>query len=462
MLATQSSALADRDLAVLWHPCAQMRDYQAFPPLHVVGAEGSLLHLADGATLLDCFSSWWCKSLGHRHPAILAGIAEQMEHFEHVVLANTTNEPVVRLCETVLRRANEGAAAEHFAKVFLADNGSTAVEVALKMALQAQHQRGQTQRTHFVALENAYHGETTGCLSVTDLPLYAAPYDPIRFACTFLTGVPYRSGPSDPRWLDGADEWPAIEAQLAPLTDTTAAVIVEPVMQGAGGMILYSPDLLSRLRAWCDAHGVYLIADEIAAGSYRLGQFLASTLAPDRPLPDFACLSKGLTAGTLPLSAVLTTQPIYELFDADYHTHCAFMHSNTYTGNALAVAAANAALNAYLDDDIPARADRLTAELTARVADVADRINAANLPLTCRKVRGLGGLAALSLAAADRSPLPAEARTGYQVYRHAVRRGALLRPLGDTLYLLPPLNTPDDQLDRMAAIMHEAIRDVAG
>lgn len=233
-------------------------------------------------------------------------------------------------------------------------------------------------------------------------------------------------------------------------------------MQGAGGMVLYSPDLLSRLRAWCDAHDVYLIADEIAAGSYRLGKFLASTLAADRPLPDFACLSKGLTAGTIPLSAVLTTQPIYDLFDADYHTHRAFMHSNTYTGNALAVAAANAALDAYLDDDIPARADRLTAELTARVADVANRVNAANLSLTCHHVRGLGGLAALSLADAHGSPLPAEARTGYQVYRHAVPRGALLRPLGDTLYLLPPLNTPDDQLDRMAEIMHDAIRDVAG
>ncbi|MEO0588168.1 MAG: aminotransferase class III-fold pyridoxal phosphate-dependent enzyme, partial [Planctomycetota bacterium] len=416
---TELATLPERDLAVLWHPCAQMRDYRSFPPLPVVAAEGAYLHLDDGRKLLDCFSSWWCKSLGHRHPAVAAAIADQLDRFEHVVLANTTNEPVVRLCETVLERAN--GSADHFTKVFLADNGSTAVEVALKMALQAQHQLGRTRRTHFIALENAYHGETTGCLSVTDLPLYAAPYDPIRFPCTFLKGVPYRSGPSDPRWLDASDEWPAIEAQLAPLADTAAAVIVEPVMQGAGGMLLYSPDLLARLRQWCDAHDVYLIADEIAAGTYRLGRFLATTFAHDRAtgepvLPDFACLSKGLTAGTLPLSAVLTTQPVYDIFEAEYHTYRAFMHSNTYTGNALAVAAANAALGVYTDEAIPVRVDRLTTELAGRLHDVADRINAAGLRIACRKVRGLGGMAALNLVQADRSPLPAEDRTGYAVY----------------------------------------------
>ncbi|MEM6332113.1 MAG: aminotransferase class III-fold pyridoxal phosphate-dependent enzyme [Planctomycetota bacterium] len=490
---TEPATLAERDLAVLWHPCAQMHDYRVFPPLPVVAAEGAYLHLDDGRKLLDCFSSWWCKSLGHRHPAVAAAIADQLDRFEHVVLANTTNEPVVRLCETVLHRANNPdhhlqdkpgqseapprVSPPHFTKVFLADNGSTAVEVALKMALQAQHQLGRTQRTHFIALENAYHGETTGCLSVTDLPLYAAPYDPIRFPCTFLKGLPYRSGPSDPRWLDASDEWPAIEAQLAPLADTAAAVIVEPVMQGAGGMLLYSPDLLARLRQWCDAHDVYLIADEIAAGTYRLGTFLAWHLAtsdaapsitksPNHQtakslLPDFACLSKGLTAGTLPLSAVLTTQPIYDVFEAEYHTYRAFMHSNTYTGNALAVAAANAALGVYTDEAIPARVDRLTTELAGRLQDVADRINAARLRIACRKVRGLGGMTALNLVQADRSPLPAEDRTGYAVYRKAVERGALLRPLGDSLYLFPPLNTPDADLDRMAEIMHDAIHDVA-
>jgi adenosylmethionine-8-amino-7-oxononanoate aminotransferase len=474
---TSETTLAQRDLAVLWHPCAQMRDYHAFEPLTVVGARGSVIELANGGNVLDCFSSWWCKALGHRHPAITTAIADQLERFEHVVLANTTNEPVVQLCETMLNRANgvaddtpdaaspgPGERADwrgHFTKVFLADNGSTAVEVALKMALQAQHQLGHPERTGFVALENAYHGETTGCLSVTDLPLYAAPYDPIRFPCTFLQSVPYRQGPDDPRWGDCGDEWPAIQAQLDAVATTTAAVIVEPVMQGAGGMLLYAPDLLARLRRWCDATGAYLITDEIAAGTYRLGRFLASHFQPAAK-PDFACVSKGLTAGTLPLSAVLTTEPIYHAFDADYADGRAFMHSNTYTGNALAVAAGNAALQAFLDDDIPARVDRLTHTLTARVRDIADRINHARLPIACRHVRGLGGLAALDLSRPDGRPLPPTDRTGYRVYQHAVRRGALLRPLGDTLYLLPPLNTPDDLLDRMADTMHDAIRDHAG
>lgn len=467
-------SLGERDLAVFWHPCSQMRDYGDFPPLEVESAQGCRLTLRDGRQVLDAVSSWWCKSLGHGHPGVRRRIQQQLDRFEHVIAANTTNEPLVTLCERLLRLANGEpdtawgpdapagrAEAGHFGKVFLADNGSTAVEIALKMALQAHAQRGQPQRIQFAALEGGYHGETVGALSVGDLGLYSDPYRPLMFPVTKLGPLPLRTGPDDPRWLDAAEEWPAIEAALAPLGDTLAAIIYEPVLQAAGGMRLYSPELLGRLRGWADAHGVYLIADEIAAGMGRLGAMLASHLAPGQGvlpsvLPDFALLSKGLTAGYLPLSAVLTTDTIYDLFDADWSQRRAFLHSNTYTGNALGVAAALGALDAYATEQVLAHVSCEGAHLRAALAQ------AARARRSLVNVRGCGMVAAVDLRAADGQPLEPAQRTGYRVYREAVRRGALLRPIGDAMYLFPPLNTAAADIDQMIAILTDSVDVVVG
>lgn len=476
-------SLTERDLAVLWHPGSQMRDYRGpggFPPLEVVGAEGSCLHLADGRIVLDAISSWWCKSLGHRHPRLRAAMLEQADHFEHVILANTTHEPIVRLCERLCAMANaepisgfdtpesdpqplnpKPQTPTHFSKTFFADNGSTAVEIAMKMALQAQAQRDQPRRTGFAALVNGYHGETAGALSISDCDLYRRHYGPMMFPVTKIGGLPYRSGPDDPRWMDAADEWPAIEAQLDTAADTLAAIVYEPVLQGAGNMRLYSPDLLPRLRAWADARGVYLIADEIAAGFGRLGPMLASHLpgrqSPRialRGLPDFAVISKGLTAGYLPLSAVLTTDAVYDLFDADYVQMKAFLHSNTYTGHALAVAVANAVLDVFAEEDIPGQVAIHGPRLREGLAELA-----ATRPYI-RGVRGCGMMAAADLCRPDGSPLDWKRRTGYRVYRRAVAhltRPALLRPIGDTMYLFPPLNTPQGDLDAMLATLADSL-----
>ncbi|HEY4186508.1 MAG TPA: aminotransferase class III-fold pyridoxal phosphate-dependent enzyme [Polyangia bacterium] len=465
------ASLVDRDLAVFWHPCSQMRDYGDFPPLEVASARGARLTLGDGRVVLDAVSSWWCKSLGHGHPGVRARIEAQLDRFEHVIAANTTNRPLVELCERLLRMANGAPAPQwgpdaptgteqggHFGKVFLADNGSTAVEIALKMAVQAHAQRGQPQRTRFAALDGGYHGETVGALSVGDLGLYAQPYQALMFPVAKLGPLPVRSGPDDPRWLDASEEWPALEAALAPLIGTLAAVIYEPVLQAAGGMRLYSPDLLVRLRRWADAHGVYLIADEIAAGMGRLGTMLASHLAPAprSALPDFALLSKGLTAGFLPLSAVLTTNEIFACFDGDWAERRAFLHSNTHTGNALGIAAALGALDAYATEEVLPRVAVEGARLRALLAGVvAARATLAGM-------RGCGMVAAVDLRAADGGVLEPARRTGYRVYREAVARGALLRPLGDTLYLCPPLNTPAEDLDRMVAILAASVDAVLG
>jgi adenosylmethionine-8-amino-7-oxononanoate aminotransferase len=456
--------LIARDLAAFWHPASQMRHYRSFPPVEVVGARGARLELAGGKVLLDAISSWWCKSLGHGHPRLRAALEAQLARFEHVIVAGTTNEPLVRLCERLLALANgrpvadwgpqaaPGRRAGHFGKVFLADNGSTSVEIALKMALQAQAQRGQPARTRFASLENGYHGETVGALSLGDLGLYGNPFRALTFPVAKLSGLPYRTGPQDPRWLDDADAWPGLESQLQVLAPELAAIIYEPVLQAAGGMRLYSPALLARLRTWSRAHGVYLIADEIAAGLGRAGAMLASHLAPDA-LPDFAVLSKGLTGGFLPLSAVLTTDEVYDLFDAD-EVERAFLHSNTYTGNALGVAVALAALDSYADEDILTtvreRGQLLRAEMEALVAPRP----------SLRGLRTIGLVAAVDLCGPDGQPVDRKLRTGARVHRAALARGALLRPLGDTMYLFPPLNVPAEDLREMVRVLGHSVDSV--
>jgi adenosylmethionine-8-amino-7-oxononanoate aminotransferase len=466
---SELTELISRDLRVFWHPCSQMRDYQALPPLQVVRAQGCQLQLADGRLIYDAISSWWCKSLGHGHPRLRRAIADQLQAFEHVMVAGFTHAPLVALCERVLALANGlppaawGPAAPaarpagHFARVFLADNGSTGVEIALKMALQAQAQRGAggAGGTTFAALANGYHGETVGALSVGDLGLYGDPFRALTFPVHRLEPLPYRAGPADPRWLDPEPEWSQLAGQLEPLAPSLAAIVYEPVLQAAGGMRLLSPALLERLAAWARPRGVYLIADEIAAGMGRVGAPLASHLAggsdPAATLPDFVVLSKGLTAGFLPLSAVLTTDAIYRLFDADYFERKAFLHSNTYTGNALGVAAALATLDAYVEEDVlgqvRARSRVLFDEMQALVAGRSG----------LRQLRAAGMVAAVDLCARDGTPLDPRARTGYRVYAEGLRRGALLRPLGDTMYLFPPLNTAEVDLRAMVRLLGESI-----
>lgn len=446
------SPLAARDLAVLWHPCAQMQDYQEFPPLEVVGAAGCHLELANGSRLIDGISSWWCKSLGHRHPRLTAALREQAERFEHVILANTTNESVVAFCEELLAAVNGGFSTGlapdtvPLTKVFLSGDGSTGIEVALKLAVQFQRQIGQPQRTRFAGLEQGYHGESIATMSVSDCGLYKAPYADLCFPTTVLSGLPYRSGPTDVRWQDAAAEWPTIAAQLDVVADQLAGIIVEPVLQGAGGMRLYSPDLLRRLRTWCDAHGVVLIADEIATGMGRLGDILGCHLAG--VLPDIAVLSKGLTGGYLPLSATVLTQRIYDAFLGDWASGKAFLHSNTYSGNALGVAVARAALAVYREEQI-----------LEHVAQCGPLLSLPELPWL-RNRRQCGMMAAADVVQRDGTPFPTVARTGYHIYRAAVRHGALLRTLGDTVYLFPPLNADAGVIAELRRILAEAVTEV--
>lgn len=426
--------------ACLWHPCSQMKDYEDFPPLEVSRAHGSYLFLNDGRAIIDAISSWWCKSLGHGHQKLKAALLEQIEKFEHVILANTINDTIHELSLLLSQFTHR------LSKVMYASDGSCAIEIALKMSLHARKIQGQTKRTRFIALENGYHGETSGALSVSDVGMYRKPYQALLFDPIILNGIPYVSGQSDPLWHDCSSIWPKIESQLQAYTQTATAIILEPIVQGAGGMLIYSQDFLRRLRAWCDAHQVHLIADEILTGLGRTGLPLACQHASIEP--DFLCLSKGLTSGWLPLSAMCTSDAIYELFYDDYENHNAFLHSHTHTGNALAASVAVACIKTLAQENIYQQAQVLETQMASMMNEVAENTQ------KLKNVRHIGGMVAADLIVEN----PAQ-RAGYAVYRKAVELGALLRPLGNTIYWLPPLNTDEATLRKLQRITEQAIQE---
>ena len=431
--------LATRDLNSIWHPCSQMKDYATFHPLHIARAEGSYLTLQNGQKIIDAISSWWCKSLGHGHPRLKAALNKQMEQFEHVIFANTTNETIVELSEKLT------GFMPSLRKVFYACEGSSAVEIALKMAFHAQ-QLKDTKRNKFVALQNGYHGETVLALAVSDVGIYKAPYESLMASAQFIA-PPYVASKEEAAWKDAAHFWKKTEALLQPYQDQIAAIIFEPIIQGAGGMHLYSQDFLKHLRRFADANGIYLIADEIMTGIGRTGTLLACQHAEIEP--DFLCLAKGLTSGFLPFSAVLLTDAIYDLFYQDYGSEKSFLHSHTYSGHALGAAVALECLKIFEEEKIIEKTAALETTLQNFMQTVAQKTDA----LT--HVRGIGGIVAADL----KSDKP---RLGYEIYQRAIKLGALLRPLGNTLYWLPPLNTSFETLQELRDITTEAIDEVMG
>lgn len=425
----------------VWHPCTQMKDHEAFPLVEVVGAKGSYIHLSDGRKLIDAISSWWCKSLGHQHPRIRQAIINQLNQFEHVILAGTTNNFIETFAEKLTQQTKT------LNKVFFASDGSSAVEIAIKMSLHARKIMGEEGRKQFLTLENSYHGETIGTLSVSDTGLYQAPYKDLMFSSSVITGVPYVNGRDDPLWFDCTQAWGAIEKQLNPYKKTATAILVEPILQGAGGMRIYSQDFLKKLRAWTKENDVHLIADEIATGFGRTGKMFASQHADIEP--DFMCLGKGLTAGFIPMAVTLTTQAIYDLFYDDYHTGKAFLHSHTHSGNALAVAAGLEVLRIYEEENIFEKVNVLGDQMFLAMKSIADATNA----LT--NVRRIGAVVAADLSIANAPP-----RLGYAVHKKALALGALIRPLGNTLYWFPPLNTDESVIAALESITAQAVKAV--
>ena len=443
--------LAERDLAVLWHPCTQMRDHgpgaPGVPMIAVARGEGAWLVGHDGRRWLDAISSWWTNLFGHANPRIGAALKDQVDRLEHVIFAGFTHEPAIALAEELLRIAPPG-----LARVFYADNGSSAIEIALKMSFHFWRNVGRPGKTRFIALTGSYHGETLGALTVTDVPLYRATYAPLLGEPIFVASPDAYEREAGESWRDCAlrrlaDMRAALERHAAEV----CAVIVEPLVQCAAGMRMHDAAYLTGLRALCDEFGVHLIADEIAVGFGRTGTLFACEQAAITP--DFLCLSKGLTGGFLPLSAVLTTAEVYAAFYAEYTSGKAFLHSHSYTGNPLACRAALATLAIFRDEPVLARNRELARRLAQRLQRFAGHPHVA-------EVRQTGMIAALELVedAATRSPFPAIERRGLRVYLHALERGVLLRPLGNVVYFMPPYVIAPDEVDLMVDAAEAAIR----
>ncbi len=439
--ASRNAAIAARDLAVVWHPCTQMQDHERLPLVPIARGEGVWLHDFEGRRYLDGISSWWVNLFGHANPRIGAAIAVQAAELEHVLLAGFTHRPAVELAEALV-----GIVPAGLVRCFFADNGSAAVEVALKMAFHYWQNLGKTKKRRFVTLANSYHGETLGALAVGDVELYKQVYRPLLMdVITVPSPDCHARAPGESWEAHSRKMFAGMEQALAAHADEVAAVIVEPLVQCAGLMRMYHPAYLALLREACDRHGVLLIADEIAVGFGRTGTLFACEQAGIRP--DFLCLSKGLTGGYLPLSVVMTTEPVYQAFYDDYVKLNAFLHSHSYTGNPIACAAALATLGIFRDQDVIAGNRALARRMGAALAPLADHPHVA-------EVRQTGMIAAVEFVK-DRATgerYDWRERRGLRAYEHALAQGALLRPVGNVVYLMPPYVITPDEIDWLAGV----------
>lgn len=434
----------------VWHPCTQQKDHETLPPIPIVRGEGVYLIDIDGNRYIDGVSSWWVNLFGHNHPRLNRALTQQAALIAHHIFAGFTHEPAVELASRLCRLAPAG-----LDKVFFADNGSAAVEVALKMSFQFWQQTGKPKKTRFVSITDAYHGETLGALSVGGCELYREIYRPI-----LLEGFQAR-GPDCFRCPHGlqrnscsAECFGHLEQLVTRHRDQIAAIIIEPLIQGAAGMRIYPPVYLEKLRALCDLHSIHYIADEIAVGFGRTGRMFANEHAPGVS-PDFLCLSKGITGGYLPLSVTLTTNSVYDAFYDDHAAQKAFLHSHSYTGNPLACALAVEVLKIFEEESV---IEGLQPRMNLMKGE-ASRFE--DLPHV-GEFRQCGMVAAVEMVQEKRvrSAYPAQQRRGLQVYRKALASGALLRPLGNVIYFMPPLSITEEELQRLLNIAYEAIAEV--
>ena len=436
-----------RDLAHVWHPCTQMKDHEQLPPIPIRRGSGVWLEDFAGNRYLDAVSSWWVNLFGHANPRINAAVRAQLDALEHVILAGFTHEPVIALSEELTALAPAG-----LSRCFYADNGSSAVEVAVKMSFHYWRNIGRPAKRRFITLSNSYHGETLGALAVGNVELYKEIYRPLLMdVITVPSPDCYERAPGASWAEHSRAQFVHMEAALARHADEAAAVIVEPLVQCAGGMRMYDPVYLALLREACDRHGVHLIADEIAVGFGRTGTLFACEQASIRP--DFMCLSKGLTGGYLPLSVVLTTEPVYAAFYDEYTKLNAFLHSHSFTGNPLGCAAARATLAIFREDDTLVRNRSLAAHMNVRARELEAHPHVAEV-----RQRGMIVAAELVRDKATLAPYPWSERRGLIIYRHALKRGVLLRPIGNVVYFMPPYVVTPAEIDLMVEVAAEGIR----
>lgn len=443
--------LIQRSLAHVWHPCTQMKDHEWLPLVPITRGEGAWLYGPDDKRYFDAVSAWWTNLFGHRHPHIVSRLKEQLDTLDHVMLAGFTHPPVVELSER-LARITPG----DLSRCMYTDNGSSAVEVALKMSHHYWVNSGKPEKTRFIALSGSYHGETMGALAVSSTGLYRDAYKALLMEPIVVRGpdcgiLEPGGRPPGRSWEDHARlRFKEMERALEQHAHEAAAVIVEPLIQCASGMRMWPPVYLKLLKEACQRHGVHLIADEIAVGFCRTGKLFACEWAD--VTPDFLCLSKGLTGGTLPLAVCMTNEHIYGAFYDDYASGKAFLHSHSYTGNPITCTAALATLDILEQRDWPAHVRGLGQHLYGAVSELSRHPHVAD-------IRQQGLVVAIDLAEDGPAgkPYPAGERRGLRVYQHALTKGALLRPLGNTVYFMPPYITTPEEIDWLAQVAIDGI-----
>jgi adenosylmethionine---8-amino-7-oxononanoate aminotransferase len=423
-----TAALADLDRTHLWHPFTQQRNWAQEAPVMIERGKGSMLYDTDGNAYIDGVSSLWCTVHGHRHPVIDAAIRSQLDRIAHSTMLGLSHPGAAELAARLV-----GIAPDGLSRVFYSDNGSTAAEVAVKMAYQHWQLRGEPQRTEFICLRDAYHGDTIGSVSVGGIDLFHATFRRLLFET-------HHAEPGDASHM---------RALLEAHGGRVAAVVMEPLVQGAAGMIVHPEGYLRAVRALCDEYGVLLICDEVAVGFGRTGTMFACQ--QEGVSPDLMCIAKGVTGGYLPLAATLTTEAVYEAFLGEHHEFKTFFHGHTYTGNPLACAAALATLDVFESERtlerLGPKIELLRALLDEHVAPLA----------TVAEIRRRGFMTGIELTA-----FPTEARMGHQVTLAARARGAIVRPLGDVVVLMPPLSISEDELTRLVEITASAIAEATG
>lgn len=410
------------DMKCIWHPCTQHKDHERFPPIPILSAKGMYLYDFEGKSYMDCISSWWVNLFGHSHPYITQKLTEQMQKLDHVLLAGFSHEGIIKYSQRLLE-----VSGGHFDKCFYADNGSSAVEIALKMSFHKHAlQNPSNKRVKFLALSNSYHGETIGALSVGDVGIYKDTYSPL------LLDVLIAPLPKNEEGIECALS--ELEMILRQDGERICAFILEPLVQCAGNMNMYPKEYIARACQKCKEYGIDVIFDEIAVGFGRTGSLFAYEQCG--VIPDFLCLSKGITGGVLPLSVVLTHDHVFEVFYGDYETQRAFLHSHSYTGNALAIACANATLDLFEQENILVANQLKQKQIWGAFKGLQNHDKVENL-------RQRGMILAFDLN------LPHK-RAGYEFYLKALHNGLLLRPLGNTIYFMPPYIISPEEIQSVA------------
>jgi adenosylmethionine-8-amino-7-oxononanoate aminotransferase len=443
---TENDTLIAQDLAVLWHPCTQMKDHEGLPLIPIRSGRGVWLEDFAGRRYLDAISSWWVNLFGHANPDINAAIKQQVDTLEHVLLAGFTHEPIIRLSSRLVKLAPPG-----LSRCFYTDNGSAAVEVALKMSYHYWRNCGAPRKTKFITLTNSYHGETLGALAVGDVSLYKETYAPLLMQVITVASPDCYHREAGSTWREHSiAQFAAMRSALEQHAADVCAVIVEPLVQCAGGMRMYDPVYLQLLRKACDEFNVHLIVDEIATGFGRTGTLFASEQAGITP--DLLCLGKGLTGGYLPMAVVMSTDKIYQAFYADYATLRAFLHSHSYTGNPLACAAANASLDLFATHHTLQNNQHLSQCMHDAIIDISDHPHVA-------EIRQHGMILAIEMVKdkTTREPYPWQERRGLRAYQSALAQEVLLRPLGNVIYFMPPYVISTEEIQLMANAAKQAI-----